>query len=445
MSFSKGRNVPPSIPMNDLEESLESIVYYFDENWLNEENNHPLQRLWKRKDPLATNELYTFGNSIISLKDVDNHWLKSTLKKIKNGDRNNIIGFTFEIIAAAMIKNGKNQNLRLPPVNNQGYDLIAEFKDNSIINISCKNHGLSDRNKGFIKDSQAVEKLFLEICKKYKKNRIQCHIANISKEYAEHYDWRNLKTQLKSKIKNFEGEELHCVIEKTWAVALSPIEDKRKISSNYMNYNFSVISPFHEYERSSLYQKFEKACDELDKCGIKQSDDKINVIFIHLSENANLNACFKWAEDYLKEHTDDKLIAGIFFIQNVVATNVEKGESFIAVGAKCAINDHYRLWLNKNLRERVMDVQIAVAADISEEPPQYKFFLNKKEVNSESIDPNNSYLYQNGKLFIENEDDKKVTLGSIGPGFQEYLIMPSKEGDGCIKPNLPPNDKLILI
>ena len=131
MSYSKKRYRGKGITEENLEESLSIIANFFTEDWLNDNNDHPLQLLWKRKDALSTNELYTFGYSLLSIKDMDTNWINENIRLIKEGNLNNVIGYVFEIIAASMIKNGENQELELAPSGNPGIDLIALFNDDS--------------------------------------------------------------------------------------------------------------------------------------------------------------------------------------------------------------------------------------------------------------------------------------------------------------------------
>ncbi len=168
-------SLPNTIPIDIFEKSLETIAQFFSEEWLNDQNNHPLQILWQRNDPLATNELYSFGYSLYSIINGNINWIEKNVEEIKDTYNDNKIGEIFEILTAAMLKNGGIE-VKYPKQHNPGYDLTAIFQDNNKINISCKDHGVSDRQKSFEKNSKKFEKIFFKYCKYLGFNNVCCHI-----------------------------------------------------------------------------------------------------------------------------------------------------------------------------------------------------------------------------------------------------------------------------
>ncbi len=53
---------------------------------------NPLQRLWKCRDALATNELLNFGDAVEGFEKVDADWLAEQVEIVKAGDEGNRAG-----------------------------------------------------------------------------------------------------------------------------------------------------------------------------------------------------------------------------------------------------------------------------------------------------------------------------------------------------------------
>ena len=175
-----------NIPITDIKAAFDILKTCFGENWLNKNQDNPIQSLWSRDDHLAEIELYSLGNSLITIKNKKTNWIKEKIKRIKSGDS----GAIFEILAAAMFEKGKNHKVSFPPGDNPGYDLTVIFDDKAKMNVSCKNHRKSNHNQRFDDASKKFEKRFVYLCNCLRIN-IQCNI--VSKIYPEeHPHWDTL-------------------------------------------------------------------------------------------------------------------------------------------------------------------------------------------------------------------------------------------------------------
>ena len=85
-----------------LNEMLCAVDNQFGEKWLKSGNANPVQLLWCREDPLATNELFLLGDAILRGQAVDQKWVQEQVKIIKSGDSNNRQGALFELLALSM-------------------------------------------------------------------------------------------------------------------------------------------------------------------------------------------------------------------------------------------------------------------------------------------------------------------------------------------------------
>jgi hypothetical protein len=63
--YLRGRNNPlRNLPDAEVNGRLASVVERFGKNWLDKGGNNPLQKLWRRQDGLATDELLIFGDAL---------------------------------------------------------------------------------------------------------------------------------------------------------------------------------------------------------------------------------------------------------------------------------------------------------------------------------------------------------------------------------------------
>lgn len=74
------------LPKAEVNEKIELFVRLLGEAWLDEEVDHPVRNVWKRRDYLATNELVNLVYAIDAIYKLDSKWLKDQLKRVKSKD-----------------------------------------------------------------------------------------------------------------------------------------------------------------------------------------------------------------------------------------------------------------------------------------------------------------------------------------------------------------------
>lgn len=269
INYLKDRWNPKDIPPEIYYKSFQMVIDKFSEKWLEEDGSNPLQILWKKNDPLSFYELYSLGCSLISIKN-NKKWLDDNIKKMKSENVNQIKGAFFEIFAAAIFNEGKNQTLIIPKIGTSGYDLKLKFDDDSKIDISCKNHGISTHETKFQESSLEFEKKFIEICKKQNIKLIQCRIY--TKSYPEIHDWNLLNDQIGYILTQAKIRELRPEFDvwalNNWAIGISSIvSDHFTFNSDFLSYNILIVSPFHRNEKDNLYSNLDSDCDNLAKHG----------------------------------------------------------------------------------------------------------------------------------------------------------------------------------
>ncbi|MFC1728944.1 hypothetical protein ACFL6I_01290 [candidate division KSB1 bacterium] len=77
---------------------FKNITANLGKEWLESDGVHPLQVLWRRKDALSTNELFTFASALNTFQAIDSNWITHQIKQICSKDSNNQKGAFFELI-----------------------------------------------------------------------------------------------------------------------------------------------------------------------------------------------------------------------------------------------------------------------------------------------------------------------------------------------------------
>ncbi len=127
------------LPLNvdDAIETIQAIVPWIGEDWLKSTQGHPLRRLWRRRDVLATFELTILGRSLQRLQSTQHpSRLTDLAKAMKGNDHGNQIGAAYELTTAGMLT-VPNQRVLLMGAKHPAYDVELEAKGRTI-RFSCK-------------------------------------------------------------------------------------------------------------------------------------------------------------------------------------------------------------------------------------------------------------------------------------------------------------------
>jgi hypothetical protein len=185
-----------------LENALNELISSFSIEWLNSESDHPLQKLWKREDYLASLELANLGCSISKAKMINPEFAMKHINRIKNENPDLRRGSIYEIIFAAAFHIPPKQVVELLHPQAPTYDLIVHFQDNSIINVSVKNFGDSEQSSMFMNESKKIESMLERIIS----TPMQIIISNDL--YPSKMDWDNLGRNLPKILHNFKDAEI---------------------------------------------------------------------------------------------------------------------------------------------------------------------------------------------------------------------------------------------
>ena len=114
---------------------------------------------FKGQDFLSSIELFTLGNAIEIMSEIDIKWVKRQIKTIKKLSINEQKDAIFELLGMSYLVND-DYLLRPTPRNTPGIDAIVENINNQNIEFSLKNYGISAHSKDFDKKLEELEKYY---------------------------------------------------------------------------------------------------------------------------------------------------------------------------------------------------------------------------------------------------------------------------------------------
>ncbi len=431
------------IPKKDLQTAQDTLTYFFVIDWLNQDDGHPMQVLWKRTDLLAKAELYSLGRSIETIENNNSNWVKQKVRKIKSNDIGTVYGAIFEILAAGMFEIGENHNVVLPPSDNPGIDLIVKFKDNSTMNVSCKNHRKSRYSKEFDDESAKFKERFVNLCKSLNVN-VQCVIS--SSIYPSKYrEWKILDASIidfmLTAVNNNLSAEYQCFRAENWTVCISNLSDyEKKCSKINISYNLIIMAQFHQNELRNLRGHLNDGLDNLSTHGPTQDNDNINIIFVNLGDNYSLDFCEKIGNDYLEENKN-KPIAGLYFQKGYPTHDSEKYDTIYSY--RLVKNDFYDLW-RSNKKERQINLSSPIATEYSLTDSKRSILTEQNGAKgSLPLMSDNCYFYHKGELYLKFSE--RLFTKAATPGMQINLVKETKKGVEIHYIASPPYDSFSLI
>ncbi len=447
MEYSEGRQHSlNNIKKEDVELVFQVIADYFNIKWLKSHRDHPIQKLWNRKDPLATHELFTFGICLKRMASIDPKWVKKLVHKIKVEDANSRLGALFEIIGLGIISNIEQ---RVIPTkgNNPGFDGILELSEGRQMRISLKNYGISSRNKNFLSKSQEFTDHLKKLLKE--KKIISVHLLiSTERNYPEDKDWHDLFSHISSILDSFIANKSPIfVINDFWIVGFANINNSPEhFHSDYNSYSLIIAVPFYANEEKNLFDKLDEACYNLVEHSKIETDKIINVVEIHLPVSASIIKCKEWVESYFSQYPT-KPITGVILYQPACTNNLNEGTNFINHCFQFILrNDKIKNWLNTD----IIKVEIPVGR-ISNEPHQDLLVLEDPDGIRHQFPLTGKYSFQKGEYYTKMIKDEKGNLGGnikrISSGIFTYPVIEPFPGQGSvvIGGHFPPNDELLIL
>jgi len=428
-----------------LEPIFKSLADTFSYKWLKTPGAHPLQQLWLRRDILATNELYLFGDAVLRLKSIDPKWLADQVKLVKTDHVNNRNGAMFEINAVAILATA-GQDVKPTRGNNPGYDAILKLTDKKSMRVSLKNYGDSSHFKTFSFQAKQIEEHLITVLKNAGVIAVQVTIENIG-GYPETSDWQELKVNLEGIIAAYRNKNVRLFGMEKWAIVLSMLLDEvQPFHQAFNSYTLIIASSYHKNEHKNLLDKLDEAAANLMKHSKGENDEICNLVFVHLPEAASIVACREWAESYLADHSE-KLLTGVILYQPVVATDPENDTSFIHHGFQLVFNTaKFENWNPTGIQ-----LHFTIPVGILNSAPSTNSVIVEKNGEKELISYPDKYFFQRGNLYLDSVKDTEGSMHGymqrLASGvFSHSVFQPFLDQQAIVfSGRFAPVDKLLVI
>lgn len=399
-------------PIEEIEEAFAKITHYFDNNWLNnEQGSHVLQQLWSRRDALATNELFTFGKSLLAAETVSSKWLKDQIRLVRGVDENNQRGALFEILVVGYT--ASKQKVTPAPANQPGYDIDIETKKGTLYRSSLKCYSQSSHEKVFQKKSMQAETKFLDGIRKANRN---ASLYIEAKKYPNESDWQKLYSELHKQASNFDGLRKIFEIDGKWLVGLLPLipEGNEKFSAGHISHSFVCTSPYHNNEQNNFLSKLESAVSNLER-HVKIRSGGLPIIIMRLPVTASASILNLWVKKYFDLHKSS-ILKSVFFIQPYSASKEDMSSSHIAYFVSSVVADSF---LTTSVERLEFEAPVGI---VVQQPPKWRL---RSDIGEQQL--SEQYVYQKGRHYISASKDSQGTLSARisrkAPGIESIAVL----------------------
>lgn len=395
-------NVKPQ----EVDDCFRVLRETFTNEWLETNGNNVLQKLWSRRDTLATRELFSLGSAIKTLLAFPD-FIKEKVELVKTGDPKNWNGALFEIYALSFFTRYK---IAPAKKNQAGYDGVLNLSDSKRIRISIKNYSISKHHESFLKEANLINDLTQKYLQDFNSPPIELIISKKT-NYPSSGDWQQLKENFHGVFIEYNkiGNNFIRVEIGDWSIIVQRLGKKSEVYSKIKkSYSLILSSQFHTNEEKNLFDKLEEACANIVKHGGNETIDEKNLIVIHLPKIASRENCQKWVKDYFEQYPE-KPISGVILYQPLVVSNKDGNGTYISNGVSIICREKF-----------IKDFESFFPLDLTfpiGKPegvfPQPKIFIQETATTAFEIVMNNSYVFQQGHHFYDAQAKGEAIEGTI--------------------------------
>lgn len=419
------RQIPNGIDKSELKISIDLIKKSFSNKWLSKKQEHPLRELWKRKDFLATSELYVIGKGIKKLLDNDEiEWLNNFIKEIKkHKDIRQIQAICYELFIYTMIQN----KVKLSKPNQQSFDLtiLRRFQN---VRVSIKRLTTSD--------------IFTELSEQFeecKKNFIE----NLNKNYKNGYQiilmFNNYEEYSLQKCKHFIEELLfkeYDLIGKNFSCFIKKMKCEQKdwfISNKEKSFLLNLVIKMNEKEQKRFINLFKKAVRNLNQ--MEPDKNNINMLVIGLPEYVSLDLVESWINKEFNKGNYSRLSA-VLLTRYLPVQNIKDNTTHLNLEFRFIYNKKAKFMLN--YKDELFKFELPIGT-ISQEETVKEFV----SVNKQVLELKDYYSFQDGCLICEPIIFNKELKYEFNykQNFIEKIIV----NNSVITPIIPIKDKLLCL
>jgi hypothetical protein len=401
-----------------LNAKLTALVELFDEAWLKQDGGHPLQRLWARKDALATNELLNFGDAVERLHLESPAWLKGKVRSIKTGDEGGSAGAVFEIVALNLFSRDDCQVIPAPDAM-PGFDGTVVLKDGARILISVKNHGISTREREFLAEARAFDVEFQALLAMQSLSGLEVDI--VASKHLNVGDFRSLKADIATCLAQLRAGNNGGILDRPYTIFVKDMADQYGPLSNFgMSSSCRIISPMAKNEQVNFEDAIRKGCANLQVHTKQESGDACRMIILRLSNAASIARCKEWVTWHFDEYPHDPVDIIVLY-QPAVTTNLAEGTSAIVHYVTAITGPRFPQWRFKaDGGQRRIPTMSFLVGRVSRE--QSRMLLTGD--GHTRIDVSNCYLYQRADVFrkVGLAEASKATLSNPTLGVVIHAV-----------------------
>lgn len=405
-------------PITELNAKLEAIATAFEELWLNTDNAHPLQSLWRRQDALATNELLNFGDAVEQLHREAPDWLRGQVDFIKKGDAGQSAGAIFEILALNLFS---RQSCQVIPAPNSkpGFDGTLVMNDGARVLVSIKNHGLSTPEKQFLSEAKTFDEEFKSQLGINNLRDLEVNI--LATKHLDVAAFKSMKTDIANCLADVtqgkHGGELdrpYTIFLKGMTAHYGPLSAFGKSSG------CRVMVPIAPNEQVNFEDAIRKGCANLHKHTKNETGDFCRMIILRLSSTASIAKCHEWAQWYFSNHATDPVDV-IMLYQCAVTTDTSSDKSQITHYISTITGSRFTSWQTKKDggTRSLPNLQVLVGV-ISPQQPRLLLIGD----DGKSVDMSEYYMYQRADVYqkVEFSEGASVNLSNPASGIMLHAI-----------------------
>jgi len=405
----------------EINRRLQGIAKHFGETWLSKQGAHPIQRIWCRRDALATNELAILGDAVLFGETMDPKWLARQVKAIKNEPPNNRRGAMFELLAANLIK---GPSIKPTRKDFPGYDLEGNYADGSNLLISLKSYGTSSHEMFFRDQAEVLEQAFIK-CLRNVGVRGLC-LRALAESYPSAADWRELHKAMPKLLVENPLQRNIAIQVGNWAVAFADCPaEVQPIASGYLSYQLFLMAPFHQNESKNLTDKLEDAAANANKHAKAGGGVTAHSVMVRIPETIALAGPASWANEYLSAHPNGPIGAVVLYQPTVADTSA--GETVIDHGLFDCATPGYLEFATADHRLQFFPLIGIVSSGTR------RLLLNAPP----TLDLDRMYVFQRGNfysLFAQEEAGGTIVakMDNFASGIQRHAVMKLHSGEEAL-------------
>jgi hypothetical protein len=415
----------PGLPQTEVENNIALVEAAFGASWLQERpGHHKLQKIWQRRDGLATIELSALGDSIAVLKVDSSKWLEKKIASIKSYSANSH-GHVFEVVGGAMIRR-MNDTYRPTTDKTPGVDGVLTTPDDFTINLSLKQHPMSDHESSFQAECQATRSVIL---KALKANVLAHQVLIEFRESLLRNEWTQLR-EFAANIRDIpENKLIHTPVSNKVTMVYSRMmpETGKTFAPEYQSDTFMAICPYHVNEQKGFCDKIYGAIANLRKHA-SAGDRKLNAIFVRVHQSATMNNLVNYASEIL---ADQNIVDAIVLFQWSVT---RRGGDSVITG--CVRYAESPRWAAAGQTLKICSPY----GRASQEPSHVEL----TSTNGTQLRVSDSYVFQAGDHYFNAKVNGGTLSGearSPAPGIRAHLVI----GGIVISGNFPHEEELAIL